>query len=141
MPIKLKIGTIQKFVDKCGLKILLGAAWPELRLTFCPGTRRNKLSGRQFPVPASLRQRIGGDIIFCISEWDPRKISDGFYAGIDRKSTRLNSSHQIISYAVFCLKKKKQIASRPDNSAGVLAGPSGRGRSPDSRADDPARHH
>src|SRR5947208_13322302 len=27
--------------------------------------------------------------------------------GRDRKSTRLNSSHQIISYAVFCLKKKK----------------------------------
>src|SRR5947208_11253047 len=30
--------------------------------------------------------------------------------GADRKSTRLNSSHQIISYAVFCL-KKKNIAS------------------------------
>src|SRR5258708_30066420 len=30
-------------------------------------------------------------------------------AGIDRKSTRLNSSHQIISYAVFCLKKKKEM--------------------------------
>src|SRR5258708_28830896 len=28
----------------------------------------------------------------------------------DRKSTRLNSSHQIISYAVFCLKKKKKNA-------------------------------
>src|SRR5438552_12756174 len=28
--------------------------------------------------------------------------------GQDRKSTRLNSSHQIISYAVFCLKKKTQ---------------------------------
>src|SRR5947207_11014823 len=28
-------------------------------------------------------------------------------AGIDRKSTRLNSSHTVISYAVFCLKKKK----------------------------------
>src|SRR5438552_13064935 len=28
-------------------------------------------------------------------------------ARTDRKSTRLNSSHQIISYAVFCLKKKK----------------------------------
>src|SRR5207247_4610334 len=28
--------------------------------------------------------------------------------GIDRKSTRLNSSHEWISYAVFCLKKKKQ---------------------------------
>src|SRR5258708_15043944 len=31
-------------------------------------------------------------------------------AGRDRKSTRLNSSHQIISYAVFCLKKKKTDA-------------------------------
>src|SRR5258708_30348233 len=29
----------------------------------------------------------------------------------DRKSTRLNSSHQIISYAVFCLKKKKKRTS------------------------------
>src|SRR5258708_31000219 len=28
---------------------------------------------------------------------------------LDRKSTRLNSSHQIISYAVFCLKKKKYL--------------------------------
>src|SRR5476649_2876958 len=28
-------------------------------------------------------------------------------SGIDRKSTRLNSSHTVISYAVFCLKKKK----------------------------------
>src|SRR5258708_12280762 len=28
----------------------------------------------------------------------------------DRKSTRLNSSHQIISYAVFCLKKKKDTS-------------------------------
>src|SRR5256885_12559640 len=28
--------------------------------------------------------------------------------GADRKSTRLNSSHLVISYAVFCLKKKKQ---------------------------------
>src|SRR5690625_6787048 len=46
-------------------------------------------------------------------------ISDGYFAGVaditttewadqvDRKSTRLNSSHVAISYAVFCLKKKK----------------------------------
>src|SRR2546428_6023085 len=32
---------------------------------------------------------------------------------IDRKSTRLNSSHDQISYAVFCLKKKKNIATPP----------------------------
>src|SRR5258708_21909661 len=31
---------------------------------------------------------------------------------LDRKSTRLNSSHQIISYAVFCLKKKKNKQDR-----------------------------
>src|SRR5256885_5792821 len=29
---------------------------------------------------------------------------------VDRKSTRLNSSHLVISYAVFCLKKKKRLA-------------------------------
>src|SRR2546430_13506986 len=33
-----------------------------------------------------------------------------FGAYLDRKSTRLNSSHSQISYAVFCLKKKKQVA-------------------------------
>src|SRR2546429_3094015 len=38
-----------------------------------------------------LRPRIIGRLIF----------------GLDRKSTRLNSSHGYISYAVFCLKKKK----------------------------------
>src|SRR3989449_5393991 len=31
-------------------------------------------------------------------------------AGVDRKSTRLNSSHGYISYAVFCLKKKKNTS-------------------------------
>src|SRR2546426_3904271 len=31
-------------------------------------------------------------------------------SGTDRKSTRLNSSHLVISYAVFCLKKKKKKA-------------------------------
>src|SRR2546430_10851979 len=33
---------------------------------------------------------------------------DGEDRAVDRKSTRLNSSHSQISYAVFCLKKKKQ---------------------------------
>src|SRR3989475_5822048 len=34
----------------------------------------------------------------------------------DRKSTRLNSSHSQISYAVFCLKKKKKICTRSAQS-------------------------
>src|SRR2546427_7788569 len=37
-------------------------------------------------------------------------------AGLDRKSTRLNSSHSQISYAVFCLKKKKTIQDRAQNT-------------------------
>src|SRR5256884_1963629 len=39
------------------------------------------------------------------------------YYQIDRKSTRLNSSHRYISYAVFCLKKKKPRGHRRDRSA------------------------
>src|SRR2546430_6823657 len=35
-------------------------------------------------------------------------MSSSFLRWIDRKSTRLNSSHSQISYAVFCLKKKKK---------------------------------
>src|SRR5689334_24072498 len=34
----------------------------------------------------------------------------GLFLAADRKSTRLNSSHSSISYAVFCLKKKKKIS-------------------------------
>src|SRR5438552_3784628 len=40
-----------------------------------------------------------------------------FGSFLDRKSTRLNSSHQIISYAVFCLKKKKSSTSRAISSS------------------------
>src|SRR2546430_9685958 len=45
-------------------------------------------------------------------------VRDG--AGLDRKSTRLNSSHSQISYAVFCLKKKKQKPPPPDRRAEQL---------------------
>src|SRR5437764_13966846 len=40
----------------------------------------------------------------------------GRYWGGDRKSTRLNSSHRCISYAVFCLKKKKKHKVRSSKS-------------------------
>src|SRR2546422_7210373 len=39
---------------------------------------------------------------------------DAEAAHADRKSTRLNSSHGYISYAVFCLKKKKEMSSEND---------------------------
>src|SRR6266699_5596873 len=49
---------------------------------------------------------------------DPNRLDERFEIGVDevswrkdRKSTRLNSSHVRISYAVFCLKKKKKPSS------------------------------
>src|SRR5690349_23139400 len=42
-----------------------------------------------------------------------RRIQLGIEAEPDRKSTRLNSSHVEISYAVFCLKKKKKLQNEP----------------------------
>src|SRR2546426_7913960 len=38
---------------------------------------------------------------------DARTVARATLVSLDRKSTRLNSSHLVISYAVFCLKKKK----------------------------------
>src|SRR3954449_11428150 len=46
----------------------------------------------------------------------------------DRKSTRLNSSHTLISYAVFCLKKKKQIPHAPPPRPDVRQQTPARGR-------------
>src|SRR5690349_23141990 len=56
---------------------------------------------------------VGGRILFNgedlmeVTDEQMRKIRGKRIAMIDRKSTRLNSSHVEISYAVFCLKKKK----------------------------------
>src|SRR2546430_7129553 len=50
--------------------------------------------------------------IFAINEL-PDLVDREDAAVRDRKSTRLNSSHSQISYAVFCLKKKKQSDAQP----------------------------
>src|SRR5260221_6848840 len=50
----------------------------------------------------------------------------------DRKSTRLNSSHTVISYAVFCLKKKNKANTDPSNTS-TPAPPVRRGEPPRSR--------
>src|ERR1035441_911947 len=44
-------------------------------------------------------------------------LEEGQPVGVDRKSTRLNSSHLGISYAVFCLKKKQTKTSAPPLNA------------------------
>src|SRR5437763_6990146 len=54
-------------------------------------------------VLSGAPQRIVSDRLKIKSKFRAR-----FYNELDRKSTRLNSSHRCISYAVFCLKKKKK---------------------------------
>src|SRR5258708_27070498 len=54
----------------------------------------------------SIREVDAGSCNGC--ELEIHALNNAYYdVERDRKSTRLNSSHQIISYAVFCLKKKK----------------------------------
>src|SRR5258708_16797722 len=63
-----------------------------------------------FPYTTLFRSHLGrGDEDGVARERQVQQLVDGAPpdAG-DRKSTRLNSSHQIISYALFCLKKKKK---------------------------------
>src|SRR2546426_5120056 len=59
---------------------------------------------------ASLRQVLGQ--VSKVAPTDSTVLILG-ETGTDRKSTRLNSSHLVISYAVFCLKKKKKKTTLP----------------------------
>src|SRR2546427_6438409 len=69
-------------------------------------------AGHVILVLMSHNQQI--DVTLAIDQRQERlELVDCFRKVIgDRKSTRLNSSHSQISYAVFCLKKKTQTASR-----------------------------
>src|SRR2546430_17693889 len=67
-----------------------------------------------WPVrPVGIGQ-VAGLIAIMVAEPGHRERQVVFIAAfgneVDRKSTRLNSSHSQISYAVFCLKKKKKIS-------------------------------
>src|SRR2546427_7535469 len=55
---------------------------------------------------AAALQRVSASFALLQDDVALVPVSDGLLKG-DRKSTRLNSSHSQISYAVFCLKKKK----------------------------------
>src|SRR5947207_10238366 len=59
--------------------------------------------GQLFVVPVEYRLELGFG-----GERGVARPGLGRSAAPDRKSTRLNSSHTVISYAVFCLKKKKR---------------------------------
>src|SRR5436309_11782784 len=56
--------------------------------------------------------RGAGEVCLALLRVSPSQRKPWRDSGKDRKSTRLNSSHVKISYAVFCLKKKKSIRNR-----------------------------
>src|SRR5258708_29812959 len=63
-----------------------------------------------FPYTTLFRSLVAAEAAVNDRQTMQRYVRDVVRSrAIDRKSTRLNSSHQIISYAVFCLKKKKNI--------------------------------
>src|SRR2546430_7445412 len=78
---------------------------------FRSGDRRGRLaraSGGNLPLDRPVL-RLGA--AHGVARLRPAPRSRRERRGVDRKSTRLNSSHSQISYAVFCLKKKKKPAS------------------------------
>src|SRR2546422_7949140 len=88
------------------------------RSTLFPYTTLFRSVGESIGDPAAARWLHYGmtsndvvDTAQALQVRDASKIIER--ALVDRKSTRLNSSHGYISYAVFCLKKKKQAHSIP----------------------------
>src|SRR5258708_25819461 len=85
-----------------------------------------------FPYTTLFRSEVSNDLVCNSARIAPdargvksdRTVIALRFGRLDRKSTRLNSSHQIISYAVFCLKKKKQHPTRvrlpPDSRLGTI---------------------
>src|SRR5256885_13212303 len=81
-------------------------------LPICPGRLRGRLrlgSRVQPGLPPRMRRATG------------RLAPPGPLDRGDRKSTRLNSSHLVISYAVFCLKKKKYYNSYIDTAVSTMS--------------------
>src|SRR3712207_7887049 len=86
------------------------------RSTLFPYTTLFRSQGFAGEVPFRLLEHCGEQVVaYLPSELEARRFraclplrkQGGICALQDRKSTRLNSSHANISYAVFCLKKKK----------------------------------
>src|SRR2546426_1572213 len=96
-----------RWLKWCGLWTLLGVVsslpagphrWGQALAASLPAWY---LWGLLSPVVAWLARRF---------RVDRASFGRYFFIHLDRKSTRLNSSHLVISYAVFCLKKKKNIS-------------------------------
>src|SRR5256885_4950183 len=72
-------------------------------LFFLPGSLGSGLTSAAITIPVCVL--VGEGIGWGVGRLEQIELA---LAREDRKSTRLNSSHLVISYAVFCLKKKKK---------------------------------
>src|SRR5258708_24221779 len=108
----------------CSLIVFSAATGSSAAGTICRDSdprqprRRRATTSRSLHSPTRRSSRHEGDTIdflhrgFAAPHELQRRLTQR-----DRKSTRLNSSHQIISYAVFCLKKKNSFPhDNPSNS-------------------------
>src|SRR5688500_19628581 len=89
-----------------------------------PGDTTHKGTPKDLPLTAAQRQAFVGSYAVTLPYGEPRSFrifeengmlkaqtdEDPGSRRLDRKSTRLNSSHLVISYAVFCLKQTKQYS-------------------------------
>src|SRR2546426_4771849 len=95
------------------------AAAGDLGVELAQGTRGGVAGIRERGLPrplallVQLREARLRDIDFAAHFHPPGPALAPETKGEDRKSTRLNSSHLVISYAVFCLKKKNKRISSP----------------------------
>src|SRR6266581_1427851 len=97
---RISVGSIITVARKQGLRTTIGLRPDEaLALEADTYMARARLRNGRGPNPGPWRHGSAG----------PLRAGP---AGADRKSTRLNSSHPSISYAVFCLKKKKKKTPR-----------------------------
>src|SRR5690606_2923627 len=91
-------------VDRIAIQHGYGQVYPALTMGAWASESPNPLHGRVTPLRFRFHVAMAGALGLSgnLREW-----SEQDRAEADRKSTRLNSSHVKISYAVFCLKKKK----------------------------------
>src|SRR5437879_8137856 len=92
--------------------LFLFALYPIVRLF--PTRRSSDLKAIAIDANRETAYRYWGDALDAQGKTNLArdKFVEAIVAEPDRKSTRLNSSHRCISYAVFCLKKKKIINSK-----------------------------
>src|SRR2546426_581035 len=104
---------IRAFREACGpvlMKVILGTGDLATFANVARASQVAMMAGADFIKTSTGKEAVNATLPVGVVM--ARQIRDyrertGCAVGLDRKSTRLNSSHLVISYAVFCLKKKK----------------------------------